>query len=155
MFSVCPAAGPDHAQIAACAGIADYWDALYAHHFDADLPVLERVAAVNQLIREKEQRVMTPLLAFLAGKNSVRLLGPASVENRAPTVSIVAETPGVDLAARLAKRKINTDGGDFYAVRCIEGQGEDPKRGVFRMSFVHYTTKDEVDQLLNALDKHL
>ncbi|MCH1482897.1 MAG: aminotransferase class V-fold PLP-dependent enzyme, partial [Alphaproteobacteria bacterium] len=28
-------AGPDHAQIAACAGMADYVDALYAHHFDA------------------------------------------------------------------------------------------------------------------------
>ena len=25
-------AGPDHAQIAACAGMADYIDALHAHH---------------------------------------------------------------------------------------------------------------------------
>ena len=26
-------AGPDHAQIAACAGLADYVDGLYRHHF--------------------------------------------------------------------------------------------------------------------------
>jgi selenocysteine lyase/cysteine desulfurase len=28
-------AGPDHAQVAACAGMADYMDAVYAHHFPA------------------------------------------------------------------------------------------------------------------------
>lgn len=148
-------AGPDHAQIAACAGIADYWDALYVHHFDDALPVLERVAAVNRLMREKEQRLMAPLLDFLGAKNSVRLLGPASVENRAPTVSIVAQEPGVDLATRLAKRKINTDGGDFYAVRTLEGLGVDVDHGVLRLSFVHYTRRAEVDRLIDALDQVL
>ncbi len=31
-------AGPDHAQIAACAGMADYIDDLYAHHFEREVP---------------------------------------------------------------------------------------------------------------------
>ncbi|MEL6801166.1 MAG: aminotransferase class V-fold PLP-dependent enzyme [Pseudomonadota bacterium] len=145
-------AGPDHAQIAACAGIADYWDALYAHHFVEDQPVLERVASVNRLMREKEQRVMAPLLDYLAGKNTIRLIGPKGVQNRAPTVAIVAEKPGVDLAARLARRKINTDGGDFYAVRALEGLGINVDHGVLRLSFVHYTKRAEVDRLIEALD---
>ena len=29
-------AGPDHAQIAACAGMADYFDLLHDHHFEAE-----------------------------------------------------------------------------------------------------------------------
>ncbi|MEL6645576.1 MAG: aminotransferase class V-fold PLP-dependent enzyme [Pseudomonadota bacterium] len=148
-------AGPDHAQIAACAGIADYWDALYDHHFTDELPVLERVAAVNQLMREKEQRVMAPLLDYLSAKNSVRLLGPSGVENRAPTVAIVADKPGVEIAGKLAKRKINTDGGDFYAVRALEGMGVDVDHGVLRLSFVHYTKRAEVDRLIDALDQVL
>ena len=43
-------------------------------------------------------------------------------------------------------------GGDFYAQRPLEAMGVDPDQGVLRLSFVHYTSPAEVDQLLNALD---
>lgn len=148
-------AGPDHAQIAACAGIADYWDGLYAHHFDEDAPALERVAAVNSLMRDWERELTAPLIGYLSAKNTVRLLGPTDLTHRAPTVAIVAETPGPELAARLAKHKINTDGGDFYAVRALEALGIDPAHGVLRLSFVHYTKRAEVDRLIDALDQVL
>ena len=38
-------AGPDHAQIAACAGMADYVDALYDHHFAKPAKPVERGVA--------------------------------------------------------------------------------------------------------------
>ena len=46
-------------------------------------------------------------------------------------------------------------GGDFYGVRVIRALGEDPDHGVLRLSFVHYTTKAEINQLLNDLDAEL
>ena len=46
-------------------------------------------------------------------------------------------------------------GGDFYGVRCLEGLGIDPDHGVLRLSFVHYTRKEDVTQLIAALDEVL
>ena len=43
-------------------------------------------------------------------------------------------------------------GGDFYGSRPLQAMGVDLKKGVLRLSFVHYTTKAEIDQLLTALD---
>jgi len=59
------------------------------------------------------------------------------------------------VAARLAKHGVMAGGGDFYGVRVIKAMGEDPDHGVLRMSFVHYTSKAEVDQLLTALEAEL
>jgi len=33
--------------------------------------------------------------------------------------------------------------------------GEDPDHGVLRLSFVHYTSASEIDQLLKALEAEL
>ena len=63
--------------------------------------------------------------------------------------------PGAAVAARLAKHGVMAGGGDFYGVRVIRALGEDPDHGVLRLSFVHYTTKAEINQLLNALDAEL
>ncbi|MEO1798803.1 MAG: aminotransferase class V-fold PLP-dependent enzyme, partial [Pseudomonadota bacterium] len=47
-------AGPDHAQVAACAGMADYFDALYSHHFGANASAEERTAVIHRLMRRHE-----------------------------------------------------------------------------------------------------
>ena len=52
----------------------------------------------------------------------------------------------------MAAHGIMADGGDFYAVRALQASGVDMEKGVFRMSFVHYTTKKEVQRLIEALD---
>jgi cysteine desulfurase family protein (TIGR01976 family) len=148
-------AGPDHAQVAASAGMADYVDALYAHHFSASTAAVDRCAAVHDLMRERENALLEPLLDFLKTKNSVRLLGPREAERRAPTVATVLKEPGAEIAARLAKRGIMCGGGDFYAVRCLEAQGVDPGHGALRVSFTHYTTKEEVAKLIAALDAEI
>ena len=145
-------AGPDHAQIAASAGMADYIDALYQHHFVDDGDPAMRNTAVHDLMRDAEIENLQPLLDAMADKNSVRLLGPTEAANKAPTVAVVPKGNPAELARELSKHGIMCDGGDFYAVRCIEGQGEDAHKGVLRLSFVHYTSKEEIDRLLNALD---
>ena len=145
-------AGPDHAQVAASAGMADYMDALYAHLGGPHLEPRDRAAAVHVAMRAREVSLMAPLMAFLSSKNSLRLLGPVEASARAPTVAIETERPGAELAAQLAVHDINAGGGDFYAGRPLEAMGIDPEKGVLRMSFTHYTSEAEVARLIEALD---
>jgi cysteine desulfurase family protein (TIGR01976 family) len=145
-------AGPDHAQVAASAGMADYMDALHARHFEDHAEPRARAAAVHDLMRAHEVRLLQPLLDYLAARNDLRLLGPRRAEDRAPTVAVEADGPGAQLAERLAPHGIMASGGDFYAVRPLEAMGVDAGKGVLRMSFVHYTTRAEVDRLIEALD---
>ncbi|RKF16679.1 aminotransferase class V-fold PLP-dependent enzyme [Roseovarius spongiae] len=144
-------AGPDHAQIAACAGMADYIDALAAHHGIDGAPV-ERAGGVHDLMRAHEDALLQPLLDHLGDRNSVRLLGPQAANGRAPTVAVALDQPGAQAAAALAERGIMAGGGDFYAVRALRAMGVVPSEGVLRMSFVHYTSQAEIDRLLEALD---
>ncbi|SUZ32529.1 Cysteine desulfurase [Roseibaca ekhonensis] len=145
-------AGPDHAQIAACAGMADYFDALYAHHFTDGAAPAARMAAVHDLMRAQETRLLQPLLDYLRGRNDVRLLGPTRAENRAPTVALAHPRAGAALARDLAARGIMAGGGSFYANRALQAHGIDPAHGVLRLSFVHYTASADLDRLLTALD---
>lgn len=145
-------AGPDHAQVAASAGMADYLDELAAHHGGEGLGPRERGALAHDLMRAHEVRLLQPLLDYLGDRNDVRLLGPRAAEGRAPTVAIACERRGEDLAAALAPHGIMAGGGDFYAVRPLQAMGIDPAHGVLRMSFVHYTSREEIDRLIGALD---
>ena len=147
-------AGPDHAQVAACAGMADYIDALAAHHgITGD--AVARGQGVHDIMRAHEVAILQPLMAYLGSKNSIRVLGPRAAHLRAPTVAIDARQPAAPLAQKLAERGIMAGGGDFYALRVLQAHGITPEQGVLRLSFVHYTSADEVAQLIAALDEIL
>jgi cysteine desulfurase family protein (TIGR01976 family) len=145
-------AGPDHAQVAACAGMADYVDMMFAHHVGGEASATERASAVHDHMRAHESVLLQPLLDALTSRNSVRVLGPDQAEDRAPTVALALNRPGFDVAKDLAAHGIMAGGGDFYAGRALKAMGVDAEKGVLRLSFTHYTSKAEVDQLLNALD---
>jgi selenocysteine lyase/cysteine desulfurase len=144
-------AGPDHAQVAAATGIAEYFDALDAHHYPG-APIAARAVRVRRLLRAAEKPLLAPLLGFLGSRRDVRLLGPADAEMRAPTVAFVPRSlaPSV-VGQRLAERGFMAGYGNFYAVRLLEALGVDPNHGAVRASFVHYTTASEVDGLIEAL----
>lgn len=144
-------AGPDHAQIAAAAGMADYVDHVYSHHFDAPAEPIRRAEAVRQLQSDNEAAVLAPLIAFLNARNDVRLIGQ-SLRDKVPTIAFSHKRSGEDLAVALAAKNVIAGGGDFYANRCLEALGIDPAHGVLRVSFVHYTTPGEVETLIKALD---
>ncbi|WP_288940302.1 aminotransferase class V-fold PLP-dependent enzyme [uncultured Roseovarius sp.] len=144
-------AGPDHAQVAASAGMADYVDALADRHgIGGDAS--ERGQGVHDLMRAHEEGLLQPLLDHLKGRNAVRLLGPDVAAQRAPTVAVALNRPAIEAAADLADRGIMAGGGDFYAVRPLKALGIERDKGVLRLSFVHYTRREEIDKLLTALD---
>lgn len=148
-------AGPDHAQVAASAGIADYFDALHDHHFGPEPEARKRAARVHDLMRAQEVAVCQPLLDYLKDRNDVRLLGPAEAARRAPTVAVDLGRAAEPVSAALAAHGINCWAGDFYAVRPLAAMGIDPGRGVLRMSMVHYTSAGDVARLVAALDRVL
>ena len=148
-------AGPDHAQIAACAGIADYFDELHDHHFTPAGEARTRAARVHDLMRAHEERLLQPLLDAVSNRNAVRLIGPADASRRAPTVALALNRPAEPVSEALALRGINCWAGDFYAVRPLQAMGVDLDRGVLRLSFVHYTGAEDVARLISALDEVL
>lgn len=147
-------AGPDHAQVAACAGIADYLETvstLAGEAVEGTNPFRRAHAAM----RAQEIALLTPLLDYLRGRNHLRLVGTADPQKRAPTVSIALPELGVLAAERLARHGIMAGGGHFYAWRLLEGVGINPGNGVLRLSFTHYTSREDVDRLIKALDVEL
>jgi selenocysteine lyase/cysteine desulfurase len=148
-------AGPDHAQVAAARGIAEYFDALDAHH-EPHADAQGRAERVRRALRAAELPLLTRLLEALAARSDVRVLGPTAAAARAATVAIVpTRTTPQQAGRRLAERGFMVGYGDFYAVRLLEALGVDPQRGALRFSLVHYTTPAEVDGLIAALDQAL
>jgi selenocysteine lyase/cysteine desulfurase len=146
--------GPDHAQIAACAGIADYIDALAAHHgIGGD--AAQRNRGVHDLMRAAEVAVVAPLLEYLAARNDVRLIGPREALARAPTLAVELAGAAEDAARALGALGVNCGGSDFYGVRPLQAMGVDPAKGVLRLSLVHYTSAADVARAIAALDRVL
>ena len=145
-------AGPDHAQVAAAAGIADYFEALDCSHFPGgDAAPEKRRARVASLIRARETAMLATLLDAARDLPGVRLLGPDHPQLRAPTVSLALDMPGEAAAERLAEFGLMTGGGHFYAWRPLEALGVDPRHGVLRLSFLHYTAPEEVARAAEGL----
>ena len=145
-------AGPDHAQIAACAGIVEYFDALAAHH---SISLSEAPMMVHKLLRNYEKKLLEPLLDYIKTKNSARLLGPSDASKRAPTVALDLKCNSFEVAKKLSDLNILAGGDDFYAVRLLEALGVDIAHGALRLSFVHYTNEEEVKAVIKALDEVL
>ena len=98
------------------------------------------------------------MLDWLRGRNDLRILGNdhiATATGRVPTVALHTNRPAAAIATDLAAHGVMAGAGDFYAVRTIGALGCDPEAGVLRLSFVHYTSADEIQQLIKGLDATL
>ncbi|NER11412.1 Selenocysteine lyase/Cysteine desulfurase [Muriicola jejuensis] len=149
-------AGPDHAQIGAVSGILDYYDAVYNRHFKAPASPNNRNTALAGLFREHKQKLLDPLLNFLRSREDVKVIGPESTAHRAPTVSILPLKKNLDdVYAGLVKHRLMLGKGDFYAVRPLMDMEIPRSPGVIRMSFLHYNTSEEIEQLIRGLENSL
>lgn len=144
-------AGPDHAQIAAAAGVAQYLDAVYAHHCPEAASQVEKGTRIKRLFHAHEQRLLKCLLSWLQQREDVRIVGPSAPEQKVSTVSIVPKKKTVDEVFRvLTANKLMVGQGNFYGLRPLEGMNIPADPGVLRVSFLHYTSEAEISQLLNG-----
>jgi selenocysteine lyase/cysteine desulfurase len=146
-------AGPDHASIAALAGIGDYFSALYNHHFGTeDIPLHQKARAVSQLMNQHENRLCAYLLENLA-EMPIRLYGRPTTQQR--EANIVLASPKVSsqsLADGLVAYDIAAKNGHFYAYRLLQAMGiRDMTDGVLRISLSHYNTLEEMERCIEGL----
>jgi cysteine desulfurase family protein (TIGR01976 family) len=90
---------------------------------------------------------------FLSGlPDGVELYGIRTPEARTPTFCFNVEGRGPrEVAELLAERDIYVWDGDYYALEPMRALGLADSGGAVRAGFLHYSTEDELDRLLEAL----
>ena len=149
-------AGPLHAEIGALAGIQEYIDALYDHHFDGARPDYHaRAANVFDLFAAHETVQANRILSVIRAIPGARIIGQerADVGTRAATISLTIDgMRSGDVVKRLVEKGIAVRNGHFYALRCLEALGiGDTDDGVIRISLVHYNSAEDVGRLVEGL----
>lgn len=141
-----------HELAASLPGIAGYLAQLDAHHGGPGT-----LDGAFHRIAQHEAALCEPLLAYLASRSDVRVLGEPSADPqlRAPTITFVVEgRASRDVVLAMDASGIAIRHGHFYALRAMEGLGvRDPEDGVVRVSMAHYNTAAEVERLIAALDR--
>ena len=72
-----------------------------------------------------------------------------------PTIAIDVGVRAEEIVQKLADKGLMAGFGDFYSVRLLKALRVDLPVGVLRLSFVHYTSSDEVSSMIQALDEIL
>lgn len=150
--------GPQHAQIAGSAGVIDYFDELYAHHYDSKPAAAERFDTLHQMISQHEAQLCNPILDYLGSDSNFRVLGKKHTrdDDRAPTIAFKhARISSFELCTALQAEGIGTEHGNFYAHRLINDLGFDADDGVVRLSLLHYNTLADSEHIVAALDRSL
>lgn len=111
-----------------------------------------RLVDAHRRIGSHERSLSERFLAGLAEMPRVRLHGLDTPDGRTPTFAVEVEghTPGA-VAAELGRQGIFVWSGDYYAVEVMQ-RLDRAEHGLVRIGFVHYTTPEEVDRVLDALD---
>jgi len=154
-YKLLDSSGPDHASIAALAGIGDYFESVYDHHFeDKTIPLHEKARKASHLMNAHEQNICSH---FLAGIKDLplRIFGHSTMSGREANIAMRCESvSSKSLMEGLVKYDIAAKQGHFYAYRLLKAmQVSDLDDGVLRLSFSHYNTMEEVDRCLEGLKK--
>jgi cysteine desulfurase family protein (TIGR01976 family) len=102
------------------------------------------------LIEEHETRLTARFLSGLP--DGVTLYGIRTPEGRTPTFcfNVDGRSPR-EAAELLGEQELYVWDGNYYALEPMRALGIDDDGGAVRAGFLHYTTEDEVDRLLEAL----
>lgn len=151
-------AGPQHAQVASCAGVLDYFDALHRQHFKDRPRASQRMAQLHSLISAHETELAAPILDFLGNNDKVRLIGKNHTRDndRVPTIAFQPlKQSARAVSTKMQDMGIGCESGHFYAHRLLTDLGIDTDDGVVRVSLVHYNSIEEVEKILVALERAL
>jgi len=146
-------AGPDHASIAALAGLGDYFSKSHTHHFgNSDLSLHHKVKEVSGLMHAHESELCHKLLVGISGL-PLRIIGRDNSAGREANVSLTSQKHTARfMSEALASRDIAAGHGHFYALRLLQKVGiKDTDDGVLRISFSHYNSEEDVSRLLDVL----
>ena len=152
-------AGPLHAEVAASAGVLDYFTDLHKHHFGPSSHNLRaKLDDLHTLTEAHETHLARTVLNCLTECPDVRVLGKQTAEDndRVCTVAFKHnQRSSSDICAELQNLGIGCESGSFYAYHLVKGLGIDPEDGFVRISLVHYNSQDELDRIVSAVQQVL
>lgn len=127
--------------------------ALVESELPGDLGGRRREIVAGMLANEAyEQPLARYLTAELAGTAGVTLHGPPAGHPRTSTVSFTIQGyTAMEVARTLGERGLFVWDGHFYAVRLVERLGLIESGGLVRVGLCPYTTREELDRLLDAV----
>jgi selenocysteine lyase/cysteine desulfurase len=97
------------------------------------------------------------LIEYLRSRDDVRIFGPTDAgPSRVGTISFVHESKSsAEITEEVDRSGIGIRHGHMYAYHLCEAAGLIPEDGVVRTSLVHYNTPEEIDRLIEVLDRAL
>jgi len=133
--------------------------------WETGTPSFEALAAVDAAARflleedlgrlaARELAVFGPLLEGLSSIGGVRVWGPPTTEDRAPTVAFTVDgrRPS-EVVAELAAVRIAAWSGHSYAVEAVDQLGLAESGGIVRAGVVAYVEPEDVTRLLEAVER--
>jgi cysteine desulfurase family protein (TIGR01976 family) len=112
-----------------------------------------RLATAFAELHQRSSELTRRLWNGLGTIKRVRLYGPSLDLPRTPTVAFTVDgLASTEVSRRLASRGLFLSHGDFYAATVVERLGLGPE-GLVRAGCACYTTEDEIDRLIEGVDK--
>lgn len=155
--------GVDHEACAGWLGVAPYLEAV------AGMPAAPAVAAAGpgspveratveaagSRLAELEAPLVERLLGWLRERPGVRIAGLETAgPGRVGTISFTHDRlASREIAAAVDRSGIAIRHGHMYAWHLCQALGLDPEDGVVRVSLLHYNTPQEIERLLEVLDR--
>ena len=138
----------NHEGIAGAAAAVDFLASLVP-----DPTRRESLRAGFPQLHERGEALVKRLWNGLREIERVRLYGPPPGKARTPTIGFtVKNVPSIEVAKKLAERGVFLSHGDVYAMTVVERLGLAPD-GLVRAGCACYTTKEEIDRLLDGLQE--
>ncbi|HET8551298.1 MAG TPA: cysteine desulfurase-like protein [Gammaproteobacteria bacterium] len=150
--------GATHELVWGTTGVAAYFcDLGMRLGIASDAPLRAHVEAVGTAFAAHERALAARLLDYLNRKPNVTVVGDRQArDGRLPTISFtVAGRDSSTIPPQLDPHRVAVRYGHFYAKRLIDHLGLAPQNGVVRVSMAHYNTHDEVNRLIECLDRVL
>ncbi len=113
-----------------------------------------RLIDAMRLATAHEAVLSQRFLDGVARIEGVRVYGTTDVSQRTPTFAVdIAGVAPREAARRLGEAGIFVWDGHYYALEVMRHLGVLDSGGLVRIGFVHYTTPDEVDRVLEMLER--
>lgn len=117
----------------------------------------DAIAQAWKTIGDQETHLLRRLIEGLRGLKNIRIHGitePNRISHRVPTVAITSPPFNpVDMARYFASQAIFVWSGHSYSVEACRRLGLLESGGVVRIGLAHYNTVEEVDRLLQHLER--
>lgn len=114
----------------------------------------EKVIAGMKVMEDYEQPLARKMLDALGTLKNVKVYGPPDNYPRTSTVAITIDGIGADqVASQLGEKGLFVWDGHFYAARLVERLGLAEQGGLVRIGLSPYNSEEEIDRLLNEINR--